>query len=233
MAEKNKKQEVAPELKKFLKFFRTDMIMTPDDIEQVTAAVGEILLKFKKDTDTLNLKTKGIVRQALQKMSQTHNVIVKMSEQNHKQSKAEIQEMVSKMVGDTNTQVQKTISESLLRAPKDGKDADINEAVRMVLEAIKLPEYKEFILKGEDIVDAINDLPDSEDNKIDWKRIKNVPPEKKQKTMTGGSGLKGVTSANLTITDDPVYAMHKKISIPIQPTEPENPVEGMLWIDNS
>lgn len=72
----------------------------------------------------------------------------------------------------------------------DGKDADETLIVEKVLEKIVLPEYKDVALdSGEQIVDKINALDLSDDNKIDASHIKNLPEPK----MIGG----GSTARNL------------------------------------
>lgn len=72
----------------------------------------------------------------------------------------------------------------------DGKDADEALIVEKVLEKIVLPEYKDVALdSGEQIVDKINALDLSDDNKIDASHIKNLPEPK----MIGG----GSTARNL------------------------------------
>jgi len=64
----------------------------------------------------------------------------------------------------------------------DGKDANPEDVVPLVLEKIKLPEYEKFILegKGEEVVKEINSLPTNDETyKIDASHIKNLPKSNK------------------------------------------------------
>lgn len=65
--------------------------------------------------------------------------------------------------------------EVMAMKPKDGEDADEEKIIEEVLAKIKLPENKEFLLTGEDIVDNINALSITPENQIDASHIKNLP----------------------------------------------------------
>jgi hypothetical protein len=75
----------------------------------------------------------------------------------------------------------------------DGHNPDPSEIVPLVLEQIKLPEYKETVLDGgEQIVAKINELPtDDEDLKIDAKHIKGLPDFKDNKGNTVFTAIRG------------------------------------------
>jgi hypothetical protein len=75
----------------------------------------------------------------------------------------------------------------------DGHNPDPSEIVPLVLEQIKLPEYKETVLDGgEQIVAKINDLPtDDEKLKIDAKHIKGLPDLKDNKGNTVFTAIRG------------------------------------------
>jgi len=65
----------------------------------------------------------------------------------------------------------------------DGDDADPAAIAALVLSQIKLPENKPFLLTGEDILNALSELPEEENFQIDARRIKNLP---KWRGLLGG-----------------------------------------------
>jgi hypothetical protein len=79
----------------------------------------------------------------------------------------------------------------------NGVNPDPTEIVPLVLEQIKLPEYKETVLdNGEQIVQKINDLPtDNDDFKIDVSHIKGLKKFVKENQQTIISG--GITGRDL------------------------------------
>lgn len=93
------------------------------------------------------------------------------------------------------------------------------------------PELKDT---PEDVRDKLETL--SGEARLDASAIKNLPEMVQPMVKSfgvGPMGIKGITSANFQIGDDPIYAGHKTVSIPISATAPSNPVEGMLWIDTA
>ena len=89
-------------------------------------------------------------------------------------------------------------------------------------------------LTAQEVRDRLETLEGEE--RLDASAIKNLPEMVKTQAKAfgvGPVGVKGITSVNFQIADDTTYAGYKSISIPIQPTAPENPVEGMLWIDSN
>lgn len=114
-----------------------------------------------------------------------------------------------------------------LATVQDGKPADETKITEQITEKLKalIPAEKENET-GQTIVDKINELPtDDDDDKIDYSHLKNVPKEKKN--PSGGSG-KYMGGRNIKVDVNIV-----SLDISIQPTAPDNPVVGMLWIDNS
>jgi len=70
--------------------------------------------------------------------------------------------------------------------PEDDTDdeAEKQALIEEVMARIELPEYKETIITGEELIDKINELPLDEENKIDYARLKNVP-QIKGKVISG------------------------------------------------
>lgn len=224
--------KIHPDLQKIIKLFNVSRIMTPDDIKQILSGVIGVIKRFKADNDKLGVDTKGNVEKMTKQFMTDRNNLMTAAQGLGDQTKKELTKEVKQLVKQHNLQLKKIIGQIRAIMPKDGKDADEARIVQMVLEKIKLPENKPFILTAEEIFDAIKTAEESEDNKIPWSRIKDAP-HIPTKSMGGGSTRTRITSANFVISDDPVFGSYKKISIPIQPTAPADPVDGMLWIDSA
>lgn len=225
-------EKLDPKLEKLLQVIRTDNIITPQEVEQLLEGLVDIIETFLEKSETLNREVEGKIKRGLQQMAEQHNKVFVEMEEGKAVTQENASEIVNQMVEKANKRIDKLIAEVKALMPKDGepgKDADVNEVIEAVLQKIKLPEYKELQPDtGEEIVAKINEM-EGEENKIDASRIKNLPKAKAQ--MSGMVGVKNVTSTTFTVTDTANF--NKDISIPIQPTAPSNPHEGMLWIDNS
>lgn len=231
----NKEQKIDPNLEKLLKVFNGDKILTKDDIDQVLEGIVSIIEKFKKSTDTLNGEIKDRLEKTLQQIAEQHNGVLSEMKGITAGAKTETVTEAKTHIKKSSTQITKLIKDFKAIRPKDGepgKDADVQVAITEVLKQIKLPEYKEFILNGADIVDQINELDTSEENQIDAKHIKNLPKPPKP-SGTGGAGIKGVTAGTNISVDTNPYFPTVTLNIPVQPTAPSNPVLNQLWIDNS
>lgn len=181
------------QLKVLAEVFNTDKIITSDQIEQVLTGILGLLARFKKENQSLNDETKTQVESILEGISKEHDRILASVEKSTQNVKSEATEAVEKAL----EEVKRIAKEVMDCKPKDGEkgeDADEDEIVESVLAKIKLPENKEFLLTGEDIVDNINALSITPENQIDASHIKNLPEPK----MIGG----GSTARNLYQLND-------------------------------
>lgn len=158
------------------KIINVESIMTKKQMEDLLKAVLSLLLEFKKDNESLNTETKKEVDNLINKVEKIINSYQSKLESELQNIKLEFDSKTTKLISDCVN----LIAECKACMPKDGepgKDADEEKIVEDVLAKIKLPEYEKFILdgKGGQIVDEINALDLSEENKIDAKHIKNLP----------------------------------------------------------
>lgn len=173
----NNTEQYAEQIKVLAEIFNTDKIVTPDQIEQVLEAILNILVRFKKENQSLNDDTKKQVESITDGILKEHDRILASVEKYTQNVKSEATEAVTKAL----EEVKRIAKEVLEAKPKDGdkgEDADEDEIVEKVLGKIKLPENKEFLLTGEDIVDNINALSLDAKNLIDASHIKNLPTPK-------------------------------------------------------
>jgi len=186
-----KKDVVTPQdIKGFISVFLEEVKKTKDSLEIVTndkvAYLEEVLKQFEeKRADLLESIDSSIEEREKYLTDEFGNTI----------------DTLKASVSSEITPLRDVLSESIKEAKliikqlknvkiKDGKDADETLIVDRVLEKIVFPEYKETVLDGgEQIVDKINALDLSDENKIDASHIKNLPEPK----MIGG----GSTARNL------------------------------------
>lgn len=179
------------ELAKIAKFINIDKIITPDDIEQIFLGITKIIADFKVANDTLNKDTKEEANKLFTKVEDIIDVLKQKVEAQLTDTKNSVSNEVRKQLTDTLNEVKKLAEDVKLAVPKDGKDANPEDVVPLVLEKIKLPEYEKFILedKGQQIVDLINGLPINPDNQIDASHIKNLP-QSEGRIVAAGSKTK-------------------------------------------
>jgi hypothetical protein len=162
------------QLKVLAEVFNTDKIVTSDQIEQVLEAILNILVRFKKENQSLNDDTKTQVESIIEGISKEHDRILASVEKSTQNVKSEATEAVEKAL----ERLKEITKEVLSYKAKDGESPDQEKIIEEVLTKIKLPEYEIFSLeeKGENIVSEINALPTNEDEyKIDASHIKNLP----------------------------------------------------------
>lgn len=162
------------QLKVLAEVFNTDKIVTSDQIEQVLEAILNILVRFKKENQSLNDDTKTQVKSIIDGISREHDRILASVEKSTQSIKSEATEAVEKAL----ERLREITKEVLSYKAKDGESPDQEKIIEEVLTKIKLPEYEIFSLeeKGENIVSEINALPTNEDEyKIDASHIKNLP----------------------------------------------------------
>lgn len=181
-------------LQKISKILSLDKIVTNEEVEAILQGIVGILSNFKKSTEALNDETKERVQNLLNYVVDEHSKMVsKMEEHTGEHAKKMTAEMEGKMA-DMLSQCKDLMEECKMMMPMDGKDADEERVISEVLEKIKLPEYREFVLdeKGEQIVKEINELPtDNDDLKIDAKHIKGLPDLKDNKGKTVFTAIRG------------------------------------------
>lgn len=173
------------DLSKLLKVINTDKIVTEDELTDVLIAVTGILAKFKKETENLNEGTLEIIN-AAQGQFQALQEQIGADAESAKQDFNSIREEVLRIASTLRDGVD---GEQGPMGPP-GKNADEDLIVDKVLSQIKLPEFKETMVTGEDIVDKINELSVIPENQIDFSHIKNAP-----KYIQGGHSPTVLTNA--------------------------------------
>lgn len=162
------------QLQKLAQIFNADKIITPEDVDHILKAILGILGTYKKETESINSNTKELIVSILERVGKQNDKLindfreVKDETVNHYKKKAiELEKLIKK--------VKKLEEDVLAIEVHDGEDADEEKMIEEIMARIELPEYKETIVTGEEIVDKINELPLTEDNQIDYARIKNAP----------------------------------------------------------
>lgn len=168
------------QLKILAEVFDTDKIITGEDTTRVLEAIVKLLSNFKQDNEELNKDTKRQVESALEGIFKEFDKVLSKVENTSQNAISEATEAVKK-ISDKLDEVKRLANEVMEMKPKDGEDgmdADEEKIIEEVLSKIKLPENKEFLLTGEDIVDNINALSLEPKNQIDASHIKNLPTPK-------------------------------------------------------
>lgn len=190
----------AQAIQQLLKVFDTSKIVSPGDIQAVLAGIVKLLSNFKKQNEALNSDTKSQVEELLAKVVATQNQWQEAAQKlqaNHETMLAK----VDKKLSDNLKKTQDLVSSTM---PKDGKNANPEDVVPLVMAQIKLPQQKAVILDGgEEILEKINGLPaDNDDFKIDASRIKNLPIARTKAgalTLHGGFRNTTVYDANKNV----------------------------------
>lgn len=192
-------------LRKIAKVFQPENIITNTEIDQVLKGIMEILATYKKGTESINQETKQVVNNLLQQVIDYNNKSIAEITENFKNENQVAHDTRLKDLEELLSNVKTTMDDIEVMASnlKDGKDADEGRVIEEVLSKIQLPEYKEQIeITGETIIDKLNELDYSEDNKIDYARLKNVPVIKGKSIMgsptviSNAVDLDGSTRAN-------------------------------------
>lgn len=219
--------------------------ITPRDIGRFVATLAKVI---KDSKDELEKEFSGVTRETMEKIDEA---LESISDQ--------YQVMEQKL--DTATKSQKKTFDAKIKecrkllsdleavelsdgyTPVKGEDYFTLEEVADFVEQVKnaMPE-----ISGEDIIKKINEAPikeDSDENKIDYSRIKNAP-----KPGTGGNrGGKTMLTQMLDV-EIPVDGLRNNdmlrfngdsqtfkptINLTVSDTEPTDPQEGDLWIDTA
>lgn len=161
---------IVKSLDQLAKMFGKDRLITPEEIDKVLAGIVSLLTAFKKSTEELNAETKAtsekLLATLLEKYENQNKSFRNLSEKQQTDFKDRVEEMVY------------LIQEFKKMKPKDGVDGvspKLQDIIDGVLQQVKIPQPEQFVLHGEDIIDKINELELTDENKIDWDRIKNIP----------------------------------------------------------
>jgi hypothetical protein len=160
-------------LQGLLKVFNTDRIVSPDDVTAVLAGIAKLLANFKKNNDKLSAANKAQVDSLVAQVAEAQTKLEQELRQHVQNSQSKLATDVQTHTAQMLHKAQSLVAEAKAAMPRDGRDADPAAVVPLVLEQIKLPENKQYVLSGEDILNALDQLPD--EARIDAKRIKNLP----------------------------------------------------------
>lgn len=163
------------QLKKLAQIFNTDKLISPEEIQQIFKGIVEILATYKKDTSSINEETKNVVNKLLEDVVSIHKESIDAVEEKKNALAGDFADKLTEL-----KQMVTSIKEEMAKkaeTPQDDTDdeAEKQALIEEIMAQIKLPEVKATIVSGEEIIDRINELDLSEDNKIDYARLKNVP----------------------------------------------------------
>ena len=161
------------DLQKLLKTFNkfTDKIVSEQDITDILIGISAVLKKYKEESENLNKDTLALVNEA---EGHFYALYTQLKEQGESNS-IDFNTLKSEILAIANN-LKNGVDGKDGADGVDGKDADEEVIVEKVLSQIKLPEFKQNIVTGEEIVDKINELSRDPENQIDFSHIKNVPP---------------------------------------------------------
>lgn len=161
------------DLQKLLKTFNkfTDKIVSEQDITDILIGISAVLKKYKEESENLNKDTLALVNEA---EGHFYALYTQLKEQGESNS-VDFNTLKSEILAIANN-LKNGVDGKDGADGVDGKDADEEVIVEKVLSQIKLPEFKQNIVTGEEIVDKINELSRDPENQIDFSHIKNVPP---------------------------------------------------------
>lgn len=176
-------------LQKIAKIINPDNIISSQEIEQVLKGIVDILTTYKKGTEEVRKETISVVNSLLEetiKYNKEHSKeMANLTSGMDKEHSAKMKDMERIL-----NEATKMLSEiKAMEVASEGKDDSDDEEekqalIEEVMARIELPEYKETIITGEELIDKINELPLDEENKIDYARLKNVP-QIKGKVISG------------------------------------------------
>lgn len=172
-------------------FLGADRMLTREDKDQIFKAIIGILATYKKDTESINANTKDLIEEILNEIATQNDKLIKDFNNSKDSTLGELSadfKTKTKEIEKLAKEITKLKKEYENLEVKDGKDADEEKIIAEVLAQIKLPEYKETIVDGSDVVAKINDLPVNPENQIDASHIKNLPE-------STGSKASGITKA--------------------------------------
>lgn len=173
-----------------MSLFNTDKIVSNQDVETIISAIAKVLANNRKDYEQHSEEMKTMVEEAIKDVLEKYDISLSQLSKLVEDNQTLMDEKVSARLQTALTSVNSAVEHIKQTKPKDGKDADETKIVEAVLQKIKLPEYKQFILTGEDVVDSINALPVTEENQIPVERIKGLKELINKKPVYSG-GIAG------------------------------------------
>jgi hypothetical protein len=159
--------EMKENISKLLKVFDTSKIISPDEIKEVLTAIMAVLAKNKKEVEDLTAETKELVSKVINEVADSHNKHIELVKGDTVKSRSDIEKSVKEQTDRAFKRLQNLISK--IRMPEDGKpgkDANPADIVPLVLEQIKQPEVKEFVLTPQDIKNKLSELEDDEKDEV-------------------------------------------------------------------
>jgi hypothetical protein len=171
-------------LNRLAKLFGTDRLISPEEIQQIFKGIVEILATYKKDTSSINEDTKSVVNKLLEDVISIHRESINAVEEKKKVLDEGFTDKLSELRKYIDSVKAEMDKEDEMPEGDTDDEAEKQALVEEIMAQIKLPEYQAAIVSGEDIIDRINGLDLSDDNKIDYARLKNVP-QIKGKVISG------------------------------------------------
>lgn len=184
-------EETTKALTNLAKMFGSDRVLTSQEIDKVLNGILKMLVENKKETEALNVTTKTQVEKLLNKFLDKYTVFV----EDMKTLKEDVSDVEKELLSKAETKIQEVtyLLEEAKKLKVKEEKLELDDIVQAVMENITLPEVQEMMeISGERIIDLINDTPNTDENKISWFKIKDIPeffttPQtKKGKLKEGG-----------------------------------------------
>ena len=184
-------EETTKALTNLAKMFGSDRVLTSQEIDKVLNGILKMLVENKKETEALNVTTKTQVEKLLNKFLDKYTVFVE-DMKTLKEDVSDVENSMLKRVDKKIEDVKYLLEEAEKLNVKEEK-LELDDIVQAVMENITLPEVQEMMeISGERVIDLINETANTEENKISWFKIKDIPeffttPQtKKGKLKEGG-----------------------------------------------
>lgn len=219
--------------------------ITPRDISKFVSALVKVITETKtellKDSNDVTRETAQRVDKALETISDEYLKTIGEVETLTSNQKEEFKNTLETMQG-MIAELQ-AIEMADGHTPEKGVDyftpEDIADIVKQVCDSMGED------MDGVEIIQKINEAPlkeDSDENKIDYARLKNVPNIKGGRR--GGKSylsqlldvaipVDGLRNNDMLRWNSDLNAWEPSINLTVSDTEPSNPQEGDLWIDTA
>lgn len=184
-------EETTKALTNLAKMFGSDRVLTSQEIDKVLNSILKMLVENRKTTDSLNADTKAQVEKLLNKFLDKYQVFT----EDMKTLKEDVTDVEKSMLKKVELKIEEVsyLIEELKKVDTTHEKLEIDDVVQAVMENITLPEVQEMMeISGERIIDLINETANTDENKISWFKIKDVPEffttpqSKKGKLKDGG-----------------------------------------------
>jgi len=184
-------EETTKALTNLAKMFGSDRVLTSQEIDKVLNGILKMLVENKKETEALNVETKAQVEKLLNKFLDKYAVFV----EDMKTLEGDVSDIQSEMLKKVENKISEVtyLLEEAKKVNVKEEKLELDDIVQAVMENITLPEVQEMMeISGERIIDLINETANTDENKISWFKIKDIPeffttPQtKKGKLKEGG-----------------------------------------------